>query len=579
MINKIAFLNNQLILPILLGAGILLAAFIWKEWAQAGKRRLFLKILLIFLAIGSLLLIALKPALPATETTGKFVLLTEAFHEDLLDSLQKEHRELQVIDYSPGQPIPEELISSEKVFILGHGVKDYDLWQLDDVPATYMGGNSPEGVVALQFSQENSVGDSLVLKGLYKIPNPGNRLVLQEPGGAGLDSLVFNSEEDRRFQLSAALKVPGNFVYTLAEKDSLGEILNSDPVPVKVSENENLRILVINSFPTFETKYLKNFLAEAGHELVVRSRITRGRYKFEYFNTSRSRIGTLSESSLEPFDLLIIDAASWRNLPRGQATAVENAVRADGLGIFIQPDENFFRSPGDLANLDFERVQPSEIRFPQWPGIDINRFSFRIKDENGLQIIHNDNDEVISGYKRVEQGRVGTTVLSTTWQLVLEGNQEVYRHLWSQLVEQVSKRKDQGAEWEQEAMIAYPHEPFHFQLRTAATAPDLKNAEGKPVPIQQDVNIPTLWKGTTWPGESGWSRIQLDTTAVFDYYVAPEDAWSALTASKIINANQRNFDREEKTGQRERPLLPINPLWFYGLFLIGMGGLWLEPKV
>lgn len=579
MINKIDFLNDHLLLPMLLGALILVGAFVWKEWAQAGKRRLVLKISLILLSVFSLIVIALKPALPTTETTGNYALLTENYREDLLDSLENKYKKLQVVSYNPGEPISEEFNSAEKIFVIGEGLKEYDLWQLDKALAVYLNRIVPEGIIQLKFPKEKKVGDSLTLKGLYKKPHSGNRLVLQGPGGAGLDSLVFGSGEDIEFQLAVELKAPGRYVYFLAEKDSRDEILKSDPVPVKVAEKKNLKILIVNSFPTFETKYLKNYLAEAGHEVVVRSQITRGRFKFEYFNTSPTTVGNLSRSTLEAFDLLIIDAASWRTLPQGQATEVENAVQEDGLGIFIQPDETFFKSSGEMVNLDFERVPASEINFSPWPGISVDRYAFSIKNENGLHKIHSYNNQVISGYQRTGQGRIGTTVLSNTWELVLEGKPEAYRHLWAPIIEQLTKKEDLPAEWEQETIIAYPHEPFNFKLRTALPQPEIRNGRGNVIPLKQDPDISSLWEGTTWPKETGWHRMELDTTAGFDYFIFPDTAWNSLDAVKTTEVNRRYFDRDINAGQGERPLEPLNLFWFYGLFLIAMGGLWLEPKI
>src|SRR5690606_2672042 len=184
------------------------------------------------------------------------------------------------------------------------------------------------------------------------LPRSGHRLVLQGPGGVGLDSIDLVNDGEPPFQLAAELKAPGDSVYYLTEKNGEGEIFSRDPFPVQVEMKANLRILVLNNFPTFETKYLKNFLAEAGHEVVVRSQITTGRFKYEYFNANRTVIGNLSREALEAYDLLIIDAASLRSLGSSYSGALLNVVGTDGLGVFIQPDEAFFSAPGNF-NLKF----------------------------------------------------------------------------------------------------------------------------------------------------------------------------------------------------------------------------------
>ncbi|MFN4763015.1 hypothetical protein ACKGJN_07840 [Gillisia sp. Q332] len=578
MTDNFTFLNEHLILPIFFGAAILVLVFIWKEWSQSGKYHLAIKVLLAFLAIFSLILIALKPAIPGNINSNKVVLLTDGFEDFQLDSLKKAHKGIKQLEYDLGQLISEEISSAENVFILGHGLKKYDLWQLDEVPVKFLAGNPPEGIVKLNYEQENFVGDNLVLKGLYSNPKSGNRLILQNPAGTGLDSLVFNAEEKQPFLLSAELKVEGRYLFSLLEKDSLGEMLTSDPVPVKVAEKEHLQILIINSFPTFETRYLKNFLSEAGHRVTVRSQITTGRYKYEYFNTDRSPLGNLTENNLESFDLLIIDAASLRSLPGNQISAIENSVRENGLGVFIQADDGFFKSPG-ISDLDFERITTSDVSLEPWPGIKLSVHPYTLKDDFGMQAIHATNNMIWSGYKRNGSGRMGTSVFTNTYQLLLDGHSRAYKQLWSQVVEHISRKENTAAEWESNQLIAYKDEPFNFRLRTVLDSVALKNQDGNTIPLMQDVDFPTLLKGTTWPKQSGWKSLQADTSGIFEYYVSEESHWRVLTAFNTLEDNRRYFNRPEIAGQGSRPSEPINPLWFFGLFLICMGGLWLEPKL
>lgn len=578
MIDKFTLLNEHLILPIFIGAGILMLVFIWKEWSQSGKFRLAIKILLAFLAIISLVLIALKPAIPGNLASNKLILLTHGFEDFQLDSLKKIHKRIKQLEYEPGKLISEEIKSAENVFILGHGLKEYDLWQLDEIPVKFLGGSPSEGIVKLNYKQENFVGDKLLMKGLFAKPKSGNRLILQDPAGTGLDSLVFNAEEKQPFLLSSELKVEGKYLFSLVEKDSLGIMLKSDPVPVKVADKEPLQILIINSFPTFETRYLKNFLAETGHRVTARSQITTDRYKFEYFNTDRRPLGNLTENSLESFDLLIIDAASLRSIPGNQRNALENSVRKNGLGVFIQANDGFFNSPG-ISDLNFERITTSEVNMKQWPGIKLSVHPYTLKDDFGVQSIHTTGGLILTGYKRNGLGRLGTMVLINTYQLLLEGHSSAYKELWSQVVENISRKENPTVDWDTNQLITYKDEPFNFWLRTVLDSVVVKNQDGNTIPLMQDVDFPGLWKGTTWPKQSGWNSLQADTSGTFEYYVTDKTSWNALTAFNTLEDNLRYFNHPETVVQGIRPLAPINPMWFFGIFLICMGVLWLEPKM
>lgn len=196
-----------------------------------------------------------------------------------------------------------------------------------------------------------------------------------------------------------------------------------------------------------------------------------------------------------------------------------------------------------------------------------------------MQSIHTDDNLILTGYKRNGSGRIGTTVFTNTYQLLLDGNTRAYKQLWSQVVENLSRMENPAVAWEKNQMITYKDEPFDFRLRTVLDSVEVKNKEGNTISLMQDIDFPTLWKGTTWPEQSGWNSLQADTSGIFEYYVANNSNWKALTAFNTQEANKRYFISPETAGQGLRSLEPINPLWFFGLFLICMGGLWLEPKL
>ncbi|MEP6263094.1 MAG: hypothetical protein ABJ092_16065 [Gillisia sp.] len=579
MVNNTVFLNESWVWPVLVGAIMLVVTFLWKDLAQTGKHRIYLKSALALLAITSLVLIALRPGLPSSRAGNNYALLTPGYESQQLDSLKREMRKLRVVNYEPGVSLPGEISSAENTFLLGQGIKEFDLWQLNSVPVTYLKSEIPPGIIKLKYQFENRVGDNLILKGLYNEPEEGNLLVLEGPGGAGLDSLVLTDGKEMQVQLQTPLKASGKYVYSLVEKDAKGRIVNNDLLPVKVSEKEHLRILIVNSFPTFETRYLKNFLAEAGHEVIIKSQVTRGRYKFEYLNTERIAISNISGVLLEPFDLLIADASSLRGFSGGEISAIEDQVRENGLGLFIQPDEKFFNSRGKLNALKFERNAGGEITGLQWPALKLYGFPYRIKKDFEVTAIHTAGNSMVAAYKVQGEGRIGTAVYFDTWQLVLEGKNEIYKELWSRLIEKMSKKEVSKALWNSAQTIVKIDEPFQFELSTENVDPRIKTGTGFHIPLMQNARLPYKWKGITWPKETGWNSLVLDTISKFDFYVQDNSSWRVMAAIETMRANERYFKPAKRTGKDLGTLVAINPLWFFSIFLLCMGGLWLEPKI
>ncbi|WP_037315062.1 hypothetical protein [Salegentibacter sp. Hel_I_6] len=580
MSSNLTFLNTSWFWPVLGCCLILLLVFIWKEWSQARKKRFVLKIFLIILAISSLALIALKPAINEEVREGNVLIVTADFKQDQLDSLKKVYRKIKIVDYRKEEILPE-LKTSKQIFVLGRGISDFDLYQFDDLPVNYLPGDTLAGIVKLNYNHKNRVGNNLQVQVRFLKPELGNRLVLEDAGGTAMDSIVYTSEKNKNFSLEAELKVTGNYVFNITEKDSLGEILSRDALPVIVNKEEDLRILMLNSYPTFELKYLKNFLAESGHELVIKNRITAGRFKFEFFNTENTSLGRLDKEALEDFDLLISDTGAIRNLSSSETSALQNSIRETGLGLCMLGEANTLNSVGDFSIFELQRVSGTETEVDNLPEISIAKQPFQLKEAVGLEEIHNSNSGILSGYKRMGQGRIGTTLLENTWQLQLEGRQEAYQQVWSQLVEQISKRTSVTASWEAKTDFAFKDQAFEFQLRTSVENPRVRDENDYLIPLKQDLNNSELWSGKTYPQKTGWQKLKLeqDSTSVFNYFVHKAGDWQALQSYRTSQKNNRFFQQEIVEEESVKIPIAINPLWFFGIFLISIGGLWLEPKL
>ncbi|EZH72247.1 hypothetical protein ATO12_25265 [Aquimarina atlantica] len=584
MIDQVTFLNENWIWQIGIGGIILWFVFIWKEWPQVGKPRFWIKIAIALLAIISLAIIALKPATStANTTTAKMVLLTEGYDKEQLDSLTRIHKKLKSYKYQANHPIFEGAGTLDSVFVLGYGVKPYDLWQLDNYNVNYLGRRTPSGIIRFTYDYKNTVGKQQVFRGLYANPQKGNRLILEGPGGAGLDSVSLRYAEQQKFEFTTNLNVTGDYLFSLIEKDSLGKILSTDPIPLIVEHSTPLKIVVVNGFPTFETKYLKNYLAEMGHQVLVRSQITKGRYKFEYFNMERMPMGAFSKKNLESFDLVIIDANSLRNLGRASRTALESSVKENGLGIFIQPDSNFFRTSKGFGAFNFTSEKNTETRLDDETKLKLSKHAFVFKDEFLLQHIHTKpNTKIISGYKYIGKGRVGTTVLENTYELVLDGHTTAYQQIWSKLITNLSRKETPQIEWGTTSIIAYKDHPFNFEVRTSIPKPIVKTSKEYSISMRSDIDIVNLWKGITYPRDFGWNTqfVEQDTTKVFKYFVADTSSWKSLMLYKTIEENKRRYKKSSKNKiLQNHTIRPIPLLGFYILFLLCTGYLWLEPKL
>ncbi|WP_394749923.1 hypothetical protein [Spongiimicrobium salis] len=582
MIENLSFLNEHWGAPVLGGVLVLAVIFIWKEWMYYRTKRFWPSVFLIIMALFSLAMIALKPALPIETKSNTIVVCTKNYNVDRLDSLKEVHPRMTLVPYTPNTPIFQDIFAKDTVFVLGEGVASFDLWQLKDKKVSYLGDTLPPGIVRYTYPKELTVGKTLLFKGMYKEAQKEHRLVLQAPGDIGLDSVSLDHSEYQAFELKTPMKAVGNYVLELVEKNKMGNQISKHLIPIIVKEERPLKIALVNGFPTFESKYLKNYLAEMGHEVLVRSRLTKGRYKYEYFNTTQRSLGNFSKENLKGYDLIIIDAKSLKNLNGSARSALEEGIREDGLGLFIQSDASFFRSSGNLEQFTFLADRKTTVGFPQESKLKIEKYPYQFDTKIAAEALqYDDAGQIVSGYKRMGSGRVGTSLLANTYELVLKGRQQQYRQLWSTIVEGLGKRRQLTSLLDASSTIATKNEPYHLVLRTELTQPELVTQEGYSIALKNAIEFPEVWKGLTYPVKSGWHNLHMaqDTSVVFSYFVQDSSTWKANLAYEKRMANKRLEGYYAAESKNEGQPSAISPIFLYVIFLVSIGGLWLLPKL
>jgi hypothetical protein len=452
---------------------------------------------------------------------------------------------------------------------------------LDKASVHFLAGSQPAGVSRLAYTRKNVVGHHFVVAGEYHAASKGKQLVLMGPGDAPLDSVQLEAASSQRFSLRTPHPVAGQFVYTLVEKDSLGQELSSAPLAVTVRAKDKLNILIINEFPSFETKYLKNFLAETGHGVMVRSQVSKGRYKYEYFNTEQRRTIDLTSKTLEEIDFMIIDMSSLQKLSRTTRQLLESNIGKKGLGVFIQADESMYSLKIPLFNGSFIKQEDKEVTFETYPNTSLKKYPYLFKKEILLEPVQQSDAGIITAYKRSGAGRIGTTVLQNTYELILEGKEQEYQSFWSNIISAISKRNALEPQWKQDEMMVYQDGPFHFEINTIRENPLVKTTEGVSIPLARDIDLKELWRGTTFPRKQGWNQLVMgdDSTAVFNFYVLDTSQWTSLRASKNISENKRYFQQQDFNIVETKAIEPVKPWWFFIAFLMAMSFLWLEPKL
>lgn len=581
MIETVHFLNDDWLWPVMVAALVFWAIFIWKEYGKSFSGRFWVKVIISFIAIVALAMIALKPAVYKENDGKKVAVLTPHYRPQTLDSLREKYPDLQTTNYVAGEDFGATLDHTDFVFVIGDGIRAFDLWQLEGKAGFYLGGKPLEGSTNLNYKQQNRVGDSLKIYGFYEKPQEGNLLLLKAPGGETVDSLTLQTAAHQRFGLSANLKVKGDFLYTLEKKDSLGTILSRDEIPINVLEQKPLKILILNSAPNFETKYLKDFLGKKGQQVLVRTLVTRGKFSYEYLNMERQSLNPFSRDDLKDFDLLILDSQTLKSINKVDLKTLKKAIEEDGLGVFIQTDSDFFSSEQKLSSFRISRDRNTEAAITEFPDLKLEKLPYQFDGTFGNEPFFRKNENNSAVYQRIGNGRVGASTLQNTYALVLNGKDKEYALLWSEITEVLAKKEEPISQWELSQFPVHVDEPLHFKLRTSLENPQVKTVSGSRISLKQDPDLPYVWTGVTYPAKAGWNQLSVVQDSLSDhrFYVQDTAQFKALTIKNTIRSNRKFFRESEIKKQVTTELEPINPIGFFMIFLGCMGYLWLEPKV
>lgn len=565
-------------LSLIIFMGLLLwCLMIWKEWHLRGKSLFFIHVLISFLAILSLVFIFLRPGIQKESEQKLAYVLTEGYRDEVRDSLLKVNGQIEKINYEPNKDLRNQLVNFDQIFVLGKGFETYDLWQMEGLEINYLNDTDLSGIIKISYPSELYIGEPLIIFGKYAKPKEGHRLFLLNSSGVKLDSLTLDPQSGA-FELTAEPQVSGNFLYALEERNRQDSVISSDPIPMIIKESEKLRILVLNQFPTFETKFLKNYLAENGHEMILRTELTRNKYKFEALNTQTKSINSLSRDILNDFDLLIIDTGTYVNMRRADREELLYAVE-NGLGLFVQPDINLFTRLNKDFEFKFKNDGITKVEGVTQKSI-LEKFPYSLHQGWKSEVLFQLGQQEVSFSIPLGSGQVSTSNLVNVYPVLLEGNREIYDSFWRSTLGKIARNK-YVSELEPKSLWGYQDHPFPFDLRTRINKPDVLDFDGHLIPLKQDIHVPTTWSGITYPMEIGWNQLAVrnDSTGTFKFYVSDTSNWRSLRNFQTTQENERFFDRPKLEKKPKLFVKPINPVWFYLIFLFCMGYLWLSNKL
>lgn len=589
---------------------LVLLLLILIEFKKKRKNRLALRVVLLSLIIISLTLVILNPHFRSIESRFPAVLLGKHFKNSVLDSLKSIHQNrLKVISFnqtdSTLEAIPAVNLSQiaydhpeiDTLFILGDAFHEYDVNFSYPFKIIPIFNTLPDGIIDIEIPHEISFHGEIIIKGKYKNDTNSSVLLLEDPQGI-IDSTVV-AQGISYFTLQGKPKSSGNFLYTIIEKKSNGTQTLALQVPITVSSFEALNIAIHLNSPSFEMKFLKNWLGSLGHQLALKSRISLNTFHKEIINGADKSLLEISQESLEDLDIIMIDGEVLRTLSNQKLQLLENAVIDNGLGVLILGNEAILKTRSELRlefflNFNLSKDNKKEVDYEEvinGKNIQgqIKKLPYQINTEGNVEILLNG----LIAQRTDGLGKIGLLLISDSYSLNLSGKEDLYNDLWSEVISEMLPDYTFDPALRIKEILNFQNHQLDFQLLNFGNVPKTivsnQNGDKYQVPMIKNPDNQTRWSGSFWPSESGWYQLTLENDPGVPnsntekwFFVQRDSVWHSLDLNKMNQQFMQFSTLNSSEVNNISPVLKaveVDRIYFFAIFLLSCGLLWIEQKL
>lgn len=573
----------------------LLAAFaVWKEISRPKKAHLALRITASVLAVIAMACIILPISYNRDTTIADdhaAVLLTPGFDPDSLTNYKSD--QFFTADKSIQESYPQaklirldefetDNLVSAKLHIFGYGLKENELKQLNKLPVIFH-PSLPGGMIDINWNQKLRTGESISVQGRYN--NSGSKAVKLILRGLStqLDTAVIPAKSNKGFELTSIPKTEGRAVYHLLAIAGTDTIENEN-LPVEIDPFQPLKILILSASPDFETKFLKNWLAENGYEVAVRSTISKDKFSSEYANMQPVKVDHLNAGILEQFDIVVGDLSILKT-----EGALKSEVTQKGLGIIIRADSLSKGSSWLQINFPVEKLAAKNLSPVALNIRGMNKSAPLKTDQTFIRempatqtlVADGRNHNMVSS-SLAGSGRLVFTAITNSYNWMLGGNKDDYAAFWSLLIKNAARKAPVSESWN---VSGFPtvNEPIDLKFQSAQTPVKIL-ADNSAIAPAQNPEIPFEWNNRYWPAITGWHQIKQNNGQAQWWYVFSKEDWKSAKATEKLTATSHYADVNAAnsfvTKQiHEKVRIEVPKIYFYLLLLAACAYLWTEAKI
>jgi hypothetical protein len=501
--------------------------------------------------------------------------------------------------------ITENVKNIAHIEVFGDGLLQQQWQQIDDLKIIHHLPNKTTGFFNVSWDKRVENDQSLEVKVQLQLSNTSEysdsklSINLVDPAGEIVDSQIVDSQmienqmvnnqekydaDDRVFKLSSWPKIIGHHQYKiqlLASPDNDKPIAAQKTAKLLASENINLevvpphtiKIMVVQSSPSFEIKQLQNWAADDGNTAIINyTKISKNKYSKRLINW-QNKNSPSNQESLENFDLLIADSkildelltdnnsqtpklqiSSQKNSPALnqnrirellKVEALEQAIK-NGLGVIILADdelvaESHLKSSFLSQGLITEKTLAAQIRtrtgtrnknsentrlvlfndlsLPNNTRQVDRRIEFSQKQNLDVKpLVTSTDGRIVVSQKSLGLGRVSISQISDSYQWVTQGDALNHSRLWQYLINQTARIQSVNIRQLKNRNLIFHGQLSQLCFYSAEAIKTLRvqhasstERVAQEVLMQKNPSNPQQQCGYFWPSEAGWQQIAITT--------------------------------------------------------------------
>jgi hypothetical protein len=321
--------------------------------------------------------------------------------------------------------------------------------------------------------------------------------------------------------------------------------------------------------------------------------VSRGLVQTEFLNQPAQPLDRLTPTLLARYAVVVADAATLASLPASESQALRAAVQQGRLGLVVQAEAAAL-PPATPARADFV-VQPlptagavaQPLAWPDAPTVVRALLPARLRPAGALQpLITAPGGALVAASRRIGLGVTVVSVVPETFRWALQGQSAAYSSFWNQLLTAATPPPAPAATWLALDRWPRPQQPLTVRLAGArpASPPTVRPAAGGAavaLALAQDTRLSEWSTAQYWPTTAGWHQVRGPGSTVHSFYVYDSAAWRGpeLAARRQALAARAAVASPLQAAETTTVQQPWPAGWFFGLFLLAAGFLWLEEKL